>query len=832
MIPVAKKFVGRRVGMNTEAPLTEWPEGFVVDTNNFELLPDGSFKKRYGLANEVVAINIANQTDDVDTANRTFIWENVANDSLYKYVVVQQGYMLYFYKWNPLIGQLITPQAALDDGVDLSLFADSVGDINTHRRKVSIEPCSFASGLGKLYITHKWMDPLEVTYVPETDTLEYRPYTVYERNYLGVDDGIPVDFQPPDATIPESHRYNLLNRGWRQSAMDQYYTDKSKWPAKNMLLSLAYRRYDDVSTPAKTYSPDEGIYEFSSEKLASELFGQASAPQGHLITKVWDSTVAWSGIGGSDYTTLPVTGVTAVRNADETFTITCTTGAAHGLIATNTTYISGMKLKFGFRILRLVKYVTKSIDEIVTVVSAPTTTSFTFVYAPNLEVSSSSFFDEATENGYYTSNAPEITNDTYGVKLDSRFRLNSFFLGRLWYSGLDETGPKNRVYFSKVVDDVKKVGDCLTEADPTDTRISDPVATDGGYITINEMGYVHKLVPYGNSMLVFATKGIWQIGPGSLGFFSPLSYSVRRLSSAGTVSAGSIVEVEGSIVYWGKDGIYALVEDENSGYLTARNLSSETINRLYSQILPAGREECLGAYDDHDKRVFWLYGSLDTNSTELDGSLYFNKIGPTIPDDQPISGTEFRRNHILVLDLRTGGFSRWQLPDMGVNSSYQGMLIWPLHMCSERKHKVKILYFIQGASARTAYWMEFADDSYMDVDASPVDAYIVSGPETLGDTGRKKSAPYVHCFFRRVDNSGCYLQTVWDWSKTTVTGNVSNPMQCYREVAPRSDGSKLIVTRNKVRGKGHSLYVGLHAEPLKPCWLEGWQVLYSVDRSL
>jgi hypothetical protein len=48
-VPVAKKYTGQSKGINTEAALTEWPEGFVTDSCNFDLLPDGSYKKRPGL---------------------------------------------------------------------------------------------------------------------------------------------------------------------------------------------------------------------------------------------------------------------------------------------------------------------------------------------------------------------------------------------------------------------------------------------------------------------------------------------------------------------------------------------------------------------------------------------------------------------------------------------------------------------------------------------------------------------------------------------------------------------------------------------------------------
>lgn len=854
MIPASKKYTGQRIGINTEAPLTEWPEGFVMDSCNFDILPDGSFKRRLGLKPEASAGWVQGNYNFEDVVCRTTTWENPGYLANTYVNVIQFGHRLYFYNVPSkavMESRGLTQGAAVMETssasavapyrasyIDLEQFCVSGGTLGYQQSLIAKSPCSFAFGKGNLYVTHKHLSPFYVTYDPATNEIETVEYTVIQRDYLGVDDGILIDEQP--TTLSESHRYNLYNRGWKLAEMNQYYTDKSKYPAKNMVSRFAYLRYADPGTvtAAKYYSPEEGIKEFSSTKLENELFGQESAPQGHLITKVWDTTQVWSGQGSGDYTTNPIESVASVTNTSSGVWRVVVNATSHGLSVSDTTYISGLVLKMEFFSGVFTSKGNVSINDTYTVQTVPTANQFSF------DITISQLYTKylsTVETGYYTTAAPAVGNTTYGKLLSTRFRLNAFHLGRVWYAGLDEEWAQNRVYFSQVVDTDDKAGRCTTVADPTSKDISDPVVTDGGYITLTDANTIHKLVPYGNSMLVFASGGVWQLGPGSLGYFSPLSYSIRKISDKGTLSDSSIVLAETTPVYWSEEAIFAVVEDSNTGYLTTQDLSTNTINRMYAQITPIGKEYALGVYDPMDKRVFWFYGGLDLSSTELDGSTYFGKIGPTPPVALDPTNEHYRRPHGLVLDLRTGGFSRYQLGHTP-NTFVWGTFSWPAKLNYIRSQQLKLLVNTPVNGAPFAFWQEFAssegDTAYTDwtypndSGYEKYDSFIVSGPETLGDAGRLKQVPYVHTMFRRVEGSDCLMQPVWDWSKTTVTGNVGNPQRVYREVQPNASGSKLIVTKNKILGRGYSLYLGFHAMPGKPCWLEGWRVEYGVTQKL
>jgi hypothetical protein len=81
MQTVDKKYFLFNKGINTEAPLVGWPEGYTIDEQNFDLLIDGSRRRRPGLAPEAddanppivspAAITLTGQivtTDDGDLA--------------------------------------------------------------------------------------------------------------------------------------------------------------------------------------------------------------------------------------------------------------------------------------------------------------------------------------------------------------------------------------------------------------------------------------------------------------------------------------------------------------------------------------------------------------------------------------------------------------------------------------------------------------------------------------------------------------------------------------------------------------------------------------------
>lgn len=209
---------------------------------------------------------------------------------------------------------------------------------------------------------------------------------------------------------------------------------------------------------------------------------------------------------------------------------------------------------------------------------------------------------------------PDTTEDVSGITIEetnSRPSTVEFMSGRVWYAGQRHPNIPTRIYFSQVLTNVTKIGNCHAEADPTSEHNSDLVDTDGGYITLPEAGKVHKLLTFSSTILVFAENGVWQIRGGENGFTST-SFFTSRINDIGSVGGFSITEAEGTVMYWADGGIYQLSVDTLSGELTVGNISEATIQTFYNDIPKFSRENCVAVYDNIGKKAYWFYNDSPT----------------------------------------------------------------------------------------------------------------------------------------------------------------------------------------------------------------------------
>ena len=83
-------------GINTEASLLSFPEGYTIDEENFELSADGSRRKRAGLQLEndglvTSGIDLMGTTSPSNDVVRAFKWESAGTDNSRNFVVMQVG---------------------------------------------------------------------------------------------------------------------------------------------------------------------------------------------------------------------------------------------------------------------------------------------------------------------------------------------------------------------------------------------------------------------------------------------------------------------------------------------------------------------------------------------------------------------------------------------------------------------------------------------------------------------------------------------------------------------------------------------------------------------
>lgn len=396
------------------------------------------------------------------------------------------------------------------------------------------------------------------------------------------------------------------------------------------------------------------------------------------------------------------------------------------------------------------------------------------------------------------------------------------YAGRVFYAGFsgsvldgDINSPSlnNYVAFSQLVTDVTKASQCYQVADPTAKEDNVIVATDGGLIRISGASNIVAMKAVSNSLLVFAINGVWQIIGGSDFGFSAENYQIVKVSEKGCLAPKSVVEVDGSVLYWSDEGVY-IAEGSESGFFVAKDLTKANIKTFYTNIQDKG--EVTGAYDKGDRSVRWLY---DTNSGVRTGEL------------------------VLRLD-----FGAWVVNDISKSAARVRELI---STCEPPC--IKYLTFENTGNDDLTFSeynnTKFAD--WEDLGASDdASAYMAGAHFTGGDGSKAKQSPYVtfHLLktetgfdenFEPLNPSSCLVQTSWDWSNNDNSNKQGKEFQAYKfrrhyMPADSSDGFdngyETVVSKNKVRGRGKALSVTISTELEKDCKLIGWEQEMTINK--
>ncbi|MHA2351474.1 MAG: hypothetical protein ACXADL_17805, partial [Candidatus Thorarchaeota archaeon] len=174
----------------------------------------------------------------------------------------------------------------------------------------------------------------------------------------------------------------------------------------------------------------------------------------------------------------------------------------------------------------------------------------------------------------------------------------------------------------------------------TEEDASDLVDSDGGVINIPNASNIVALFEMGQTLLVFAENGVWQI-QGVDGVFKAGEFSVSRVSgSDGITNSASLVNAEGVPYWWGKTGIFTVSVNTDltvSADKQGNNLSLTTIQTFWEAIPGSLRNEAIGNYDDVNNRIFWLYA--------------------------PDTTIKYKYTKALILDTILGAFIPWEFND-------------------------------------------------------------------------------------------------------------------------------------------------------------------------
>lgn len=445
------------------------------------------------------------------------------------------------------------------------------------------------------------------------------------------------------------------------------------------------------------------------------------------------------------------------------------------------------------------------------------------------------------------------------------------YASRIFYSGItssitgsDTFSPNysGYIFFSQVALDKGKLSRCYQEADPTSPNISDIIDTDGGTIQIPEASRIVKLVSAKASLIVIAENGVWEIY-GDTGGFKATSFQMSKVTSIGATNARSVVDANGTIVYWAKSGIFVLTIDQASGRYVAQNLSLTTIQTYYNNIPDLAKQNARGFYDEAHNHIRWLFNS-DTTYSELN---YINNY-----------------NKELNFDLSLNAFYPYSISSLAVNSpKICDYIAIPGHALTTLTTNVldgagvvvtdslgtPITVTVPVSSPRTStyYFLTLVGTNFtlsaynnttftdwVTADGVGVDylSYILTGYEIMGDIMRNKQVPYILFYFDRTENgfelvggnlelknrSSCLVQAQWNWTNSTNSGKWSQQFQAYRflrsyipsGVGDTFDyGDRVIVTKSKLRGSGRALSLLIQSETKKDMKLLGWATEVTGD---
>lgn len=774
-------------GLVTQGTGVTYPEDACTETYDCIFHEVGTVYRRpqfdFETNNELQDVSISN-----NEAINSYLWRGVAQLGDFNIVVVQVGLHLYFYDTADSVS---LSHGNFSTDLDLSPYLSVTTPVAQ-----SLE-CRFSTGLGYLFVFHPYLDPVYVTYDASTRTFSANAITLQIRDLEGVSDSLAVEERP--TSITDAHKYNLFNQGWNVDITTSgtvTFTNGSAnifWPANDLTLN------------APVYFTTTGT----------------------LPTNFTANTTYYvvSGVGTNTITVAATVGGSAV--------VAGSAGSGTHTGKTNTPYKQWTSLRSDTPSNADVWWTFKDQNN-----------TYDVNYVTNYSAGSS-----AAPRGYYILDLFDKQRATVSgigtispVVIDSRPSVGTFFAGRVWYTGINESTQITKIYYSKIVQSTEDFGKCYQSGDPTSEDFSQVLADDGGVISILQMGQVYNLYPQGNHLIVFAANGIWAI-TGSTGIgFAPTDYTIAFISSVRSISPTSFVDVQGIPMWWNLDGIYVLNAGEQTNQQTfnVNSLTDYTIKDFYREIPGDSKKNVRGTYNPYTHVVQWLYKSTSASDVvdryKYDRIMNFNVLSQslypwTIPDSDIYVGSMITAEvagQTLTVTYEvvdhTGAYVVNGTGDQVIAYSYT-TTIKP-HTTT----KYLAIYPVSGIYYMT--WAEVAlfdntDGFYKDwykYDNIGIDyeSYFISGYKLQTHGQRRFQANYIYIFSNSdLDSTQFDLTAVWDWSTEGNTGRWSNPQ---RIVYDTTQGFKYKRKKVKIRGNGFTVQFKYSSVSGQPMWISGWSI--------
>jgi len=445
-------------------------------------------------------------------------------------------------------------------------------------------------------------------------------------------------------------------------------------------------------------------------------------------------------------------------------------------------------------------------------------------------------------------------------------RVVSEFAGRVWYAGFssevidgDNQSPNlaSYVFYSQQVRHDSQIARCFQEGDPTGIESPDVLDTDGGFVRLSGAYNIQAMINVGTGLIVLAENGVWAIKGSDSGTFNANNQTVDKITEHGTLSPGSVVLVDSTIMYWSSDAIYHITPNQ-VGDFVAKEVSVN-IREYYQSIGDSDKSLAQGIYDSYEKRVRWVYqNTTDTTETK---ELVFDVV---LAAFFPSVISNISTSQIPAVPIQVSPFN--------VDTTDASVVVGTDEVLSGTDSVVALTTLPTGGFRATSYltlvnsedtlntsitFSKYMNTNFKDwesVDGTGVDAaaYLLTGYIGTGDYQRQKQIPYVFFHFIRTEDgfiddgddlivsneSSCKVQSQWDWTNSPSAGKWSKEFQAYRyrrlylpedEDDDFDSGHYTIVSKNKLRGRGRVVSLLISSEEEKDMKLLGWSTTIGVN---
>ena len=798
-------------GLKTEFTGLNFPENAATDTQNCVYTLIGDVNRREGINYETnFTLNNINQPN---VARSSFKWYNAGGDGSTQILVQQIGNILYFYRsssatlTNPLSSTLL-PSTVVINGFQAS---GNIAD-------VSKTECQYATGNGYLFVFHPQCDSFYCTF--SNGLITGTAVTLQTRDFVGIDEpGVPDNLRPK--TLSNEHLYNLINQGWTQGST---WTASGTGDGTGNIPKAGPLYTLNISSQVDTTSVTNGAVIQVNIPQAAKTGDNNNNLNGPVI--LTGTVVNYV----SPFTTIQIA-VLSNSNSD--------LNAMGNWSGGNFTSLPNEQVSMS---LVSVGFITKWFGILA---NYPSNSDIWWLYKNTSGVfdPASTFANvqqqvTASPKGSFVMNPFIQDRSTISniaglttVATKQRPLTGTFFQGRVFYSGVNTSFQASgdepfytwseNIYFSQIITSTKSFGKCFQENDPTSQTLFDILPSDGGQIVIPGCGAIYKLFALRFGVLVFAANGIWFISGSSGIGFAANDHTITKISSIRAISGQSFIDVQGYPMFWNEEGIYHVTPSSQPGsahspdiQLDVKNLTLGTVLSYYAGFPLISKKFARGDYHELDYVVQWCFRS--TSETDI--------------------GDRYNYNTILNYNIVTQAFFPYTLPNSNSQLTDVKYIQNPGGTGAPSPIFKYIITGTPGSGNQLGSKVTFAEENdirFVDFFSENNQGYnfisfFITGYRLTGKALTKFQSPYIYVFSRNPSSNSYYIQSIWDYAGSGLSGKWSVKQQ--RTNSPNNFTN--MYHKIRLRGRGLAMQIKVTSVDGKPFDLMGWGIWNEVNQGI